>query len=46
VNQQEIQELMDAGADDFVKKPFDIDDLVSRIESLLELESEPFGASS
>jgi len=46
VNQQEIQGLMDAGANDFVKKPFDIDDLVGRIESLLELESEPFGASS
>jgi DNA-binding response OmpR family regulator len=46
VNQQEIQGLMDAGADDFVKKPFDIDDLMGRIEALLELESEPHGASS
>ena len=46
VNQQEIQGLMDAGADDFVKKPFDVDDLMQRIESLLELETESYGASS
>ncbi len=32
-----VSELMDAGADDFLKKPFDIDELMGRIHSLLEL---------
>ena len=37
VNQDEIEELLKAGADEFVKKPFNIEKLLSRIESLLEL---------
>lgn len=37
VNQSEIDELLSAGADDFVKKPFSIDQLMGKITSLLEL---------
>ncbi|MAE67831.1 MAG: regulator [Phycisphaeraceae bacterium] len=37
VNQEEINHLLEAGADEFVKKPFRIDDLVERIKVLLEL---------
>jgi excisionase family DNA binding protein len=37
VNQDEINELLAAGADDFVKKPFNIEKLVSRITELLEM---------
>ncbi len=36
VNQEEIEELLKAGADEFVKKPFNIEKLLSRIETLLE----------
>ena len=35
VNQDEVDGLMDAGADSFIKKPFDIERLLSEIESLL-----------
>ena len=35
VNQDEIDDLMAAGADDFVRKPFNIESLISRIESLM-----------
>ena len=38
VNPQEIQELLDAGANGFLKKPFNINDLISRMTELLELE--------
>lgn len=38
VEAEEIQRLRDAGADDFIKKPFDLDELGRRIESLLELD--------
>lgn len=38
VNQDEIQTLMKAGADDFIKKPFNIQKLMTRINDLLGLE--------
>jgi excisionase family DNA binding protein len=37
VNQDEINDLLSAGADDFVKKPFNIEKLLGRITDLLEL---------
>lgn len=37
VNQDEIDSLMDAGADEFVKKPFDIKKLIGRMEQLLAM---------
>lgn len=37
VNQDEINDLLAAGADDFIKKPFNIDKLVGRIGELLEM---------
>ncbi len=37
VNPDEISELLKAGADDFVKKPFNIEKLVARIGELLEV---------
>jgi len=37
VNQDEIDTLMEAGADEFVKKPFDIEKLVKRMETLLAM---------
>ena len=39
VEQDKIQELRDAGANDFLKKPFDVDHLVSRVCQLLDLET-------
>lgn len=35
VNQEEINDLLKAGADDFVKKPFNIEKLIERIGELL-----------
>ena len=37
VNREEIDDLLDSGADEFVKKPFNIEELMGRIEGLLEL---------
>lgn len=37
VNQDEIDELLKAGADEFVKKPFNIEKLLARIGELLAL---------
>ncbi|MFA7237784.1 MAG: response regulator, partial [Phycisphaeraceae bacterium] len=37
VNQDEIDDLLKGGADDFVKKPFNIEKFVARIGELLEL---------
>lgn len=36
VNREEIDDLLSSGADDFIKKPFDLDELMSRITSLVE----------
>lgn len=37
VNQEEVDDLLKAGADDFVKKPFNIEKLLVRIDELLEV---------
>lgn len=37
VNQEEIDELLKSGADEFVKKPFNIERLLTRISALLEV---------
>lgn len=37
VNQEEINELLKAGADEFVKKPFNIEKLIERVAELLEV---------
>ncbi|MFG0328556.1 MAG: response regulator [Phycisphaerales bacterium] len=37
VNRDEIDDLLRSGADDFVKKPFNIDQLLQRIDELLEV---------
>ncbi len=39
VEREEIEMLRKSGADDFLKKPFDLRDIVSKIETLLELEN-------
>ncbi len=40
VEEDRIQELRDAGADDFMHKPLDIDELLRRICKLLDIESQ------
>jgi len=37
VNQDQIHDLLTAGADEFVKKPFNIEKLIGRIQALLEM---------
>ncbi|AQT68168.1 Transcriptional regulatory protein BaeR [Anaerohalosphaera lusitana] len=37
VDEDEIQDLLDAGAESFMKKPFSIGELVERISSVLEM---------
>lgn len=37
-DQSKIQELRDAGANDFMKKPFDVDELINRICQMLDVE--------
>ncbi len=37
VKPDEIEALMESGADDFVKKPFDIGELIERMKGLLEV---------
>ena len=37
VNQDEINDLLKAGADEFVKKPFNIEKLIERVGELLEV---------
>jgi len=38
VNQDEVNDLLASGADDFVKKPFNIDKLIARIGDLLAID--------
>jgi excisionase family DNA binding protein len=37
VNPDEVEQLIKAGADDFIKKPFDVEKLISRISELLSI---------
>lgn len=46
VNQDEISQLMAAGADDFIKKPFNVHKLLARIAELLGLEPAVNGKAS
>jgi excisionase family DNA binding protein len=39
IERDEIEMLRASGADDFLKKPFDLREIVSRIETLLELDA-------
>lgn len=39
VEADKIQELRDSGANDFLKKPFDVDALITRVCQLLEIEA-------
>jgi excisionase family DNA binding protein len=41
VNQAEVDQLLKSGADDFIKKPFDLATLMQRIERLLDLTPSP-----
>ena len=43
VEEDKIQQLRDAGANDFVKKPFDVEKLVERVCQLLEVETPAHG---
>lgn len=40
VEQDEVEKLIRSGADDFLKKPFSVNQLLERIESLLELRAQ------
>jgi excisionase family DNA binding protein len=38
VNQSEIEDLLSAGAEDFMKKPFNIAELINKISSVMQLQ--------
>jgi DNA-binding response OmpR family regulator len=38
IEEDKVQELRLSGADDFLHKPFDIEELIDRMCSLLEIE--------
>ncbi len=38
INQDEIQDLLDSGADGFVKKPFDIEEIIAAIGQMLAID--------
>jgi two-component system, OmpR family, response regulator len=40
VNPDEVEQLMKAGADDFIKKPFNVEKLIDRIVELLAVKKE------
>src|SRR5439155_18348776 len=44
VEEDRIQQLRDAGANDFIKKPFDVEALIERICQLLDVETVPRNA--
>jgi two-component system, OmpR family, response regulator len=37
VNPDEVEQLIKAGADDFIKKPFDVEKLINRVAELLKI---------
>ncbi len=43
VEEEKIDELRAAGADDFLHKPLDIDELIRRVSRLLDIETGPTG---
>src|SRR3954468_17451794 len=43
VEEDKIEELKAAGADDFLHKPLDIDELIRRVSGLLDIETGPTG---
>ena len=43
IESTEVESLMDAGADDFMKKPFDLRALIARVESLLDMSQRSAG---
>ena len=43
VERHEVEGLRNAGANDFLKKPFDLNEMIARIESLLAMETTKAG---
>jgi len=37
INQDEIDDLLNSGAEDFLRKPFSIEDLLEKISNILQL---------
>ena len=38
VNQEEVQDLLNAGAEDFLQKPFNITELIDRVAGILQMQ--------